>query len=92
MTPAIVGIVVIAVLSALGGMVIGGGFEVFSACGSRTGRVILSALVILFGLCVLAIIASGTPKGHEAVSVTVEILTFAAAAYIGGMGIRALDL
>lgn len=92
MTPAIVGIVVIAVLSALGGMVIGGGFEVFRACGSRTGRVILSALVILFGLCVLAIIASGTPNGHEAVSVTVEILTFAAAACIGGMGIRGLDL
>lgn len=92
MTPAIVGITVIAVLSALGGMVIGGGFEAFQACGSKAGRVFLSALVILFGLCVLAIIASRTPKGYEAASMTVEILTFTAAACFGGMKIRALDL
>lgn len=94
MTPAIL---VIAVIAAVTGVITGAGLELFKvrkdqSLAVRIAKTIVSVLIIILGAYFISGIAATIPKGYEAIGLIVDVLTFAAAAYIGDMGIRALDL
>lgn len=94
MTPAIL---VIAVIAAVTGVITGAGLELFKvrkdqSLAVRIAKTIVSVIIIILGAYFISGIAATIPKGYEVIGLVVDVLTFAAAAYIGIIAIRPFDL
>jgi len=90
-------ILVIAVIAAVTGVITGAAFELFKvrknqSLGVRIAKTVVSVLIIIIGAYFISGIAATIPKGYETIGLIVEVLTFAAAAYTGGIAIRSFDL